>query len=89
MILSHFKFAQRFYLNIVYCDQFYESIEKTRQAFIFLKQPSKEEILRFKDSLNRGLSETSFKYLDLKKKKKNLFEGHLSKHGEEPGTELV
>ena len=31
-------------------------IEKTRQAFIFLKQPTKEEIWKFKDLLNRSLS---------------------------------
>ena len=31
-------------------------MEKTRKAFIFLKQLTKEEIWRFKDSLNRGLS---------------------------------
>ena len=29
-------------------------IEKTRKAFIFLKEPTKEEIWRFKDSLNRS-----------------------------------
>ena len=55
-VLSHFQFAQRFYLTIIYCEQFYESlkhIEKTRQAFIFLKQLTKEEIWRLKDSLNR------------------------------------
>ena len=28
----------------------------TRKAFIFLKQPTKEEISSFKDSLNLGLS---------------------------------
>ena len=31
-------------------------IEKTRKACIFLKQPTKEEIWRFKDALNRGLN---------------------------------
>ena len=31
----------------------------TRNTFIFLKQPTKDEIWRFKDSLNHGLSETS------------------------------
>ena len=30
---------------------------------MFLKQPTKEEIWSFKDSLNRGLSYTLFKYL--------------------------
>ena len=25
-VLSHFQFAQRFYLNIIYCEQFSESI---------------------------------------------------------------
>ena len=56
--MSHYQFAQRFYLNIIYCEQFYESIyiEKTRKAFILLKQSTKEEIWRLKDSLNRGLS---------------------------------
>ena len=28
----------------------------TREVFIFLKQPTKEEIWSFKDSLNLGLS---------------------------------
>ena len=31
----------------------------TRNTFIFLKQPTKDEIWTFKDSLNHGLSETS------------------------------
>ena len=31
----------------------------TRNTFIFLKQPTKDEIWRFKDSLKHGLSETS------------------------------
>ena len=35
---------------------FWKHIEKTRKTFIFLKQPTKEETWRFKDSLNRGLS---------------------------------
>ena len=34
--------------------------EKTRKAFILLKQPTKEEIWRSKDSLNLGLSYSSF-----------------------------
>ena len=56
LVLSHFQFAQPCYLTISYCNQFYESlkhIEKTRQAFIFLNQPTKEKIRRFKVSLNR------------------------------------
>ena len=67
------------------------NIEKTRKAFIYLKQPPKEEILWFKDSLNRGLSTTSFKYLECFEDplKGPIFGGHLSKRGEEPGTELV
>ena len=42
--------------------------ENTREAFTvleFLKQPTKEEIWRFKDSLNRGLSDTSFSFFKL------------------------
>ena len=34
----------------------WQHIEKTRKVFFFLKQPTKEETWRFKDSLNRGLS---------------------------------
>ena len=33
-----------------------KAIEKARKASIVLKQSTKEEIWRFKDSLNRGLS---------------------------------
>ena len=36
--------------------------EELRKPFIFLKQPTKEEIWRFKDLLNWRLSYTSFKY---------------------------
>ena len=34
----------------------WKHIEKTRKALIFLKQPTKEEIWRFKDLLNRSSS---------------------------------
>ena len=40
-----------FILNI-----FWKHIEKTRKALIFLKQPTKEEMWRFKDLLNRSSS---------------------------------
>ena len=35
-------------------------IEKTGKAFIFLKQPTKEELWRFKYSVNRGLIKLDF-----------------------------
>ena len=38
-----------------------EHIRWTRKAFIFLKEPTKEEIWRSKDLLNSGISWTSFK----------------------------
>ena len=35
-------------------------IEKTGKAFIFLKQPTKEELWRFEYSVNRGLIKLDF-----------------------------
>ena len=45
----------------------------TRNTFIFLKQPTKDEIWRFKDSLNHGLSETSLLAALGKKKIRHSF----------------
>ena len=39
----------------------FEHIRWTRKAFIFLKEPTKEEIWTSKDLLNSGISWTSFK----------------------------
>ena len=52
----------------------------TRNTFIFLKQPTKDEIWRFKDSLKHGLSETSLPRSPGEKKIGTLFFPRVSQH---------
>ena len=52
-VLSHFQFAERSFVNTIF--------KVDTKAFVFLKEPTKDEIWRSKDFLNRGLSWTSFK----------------------------
>ena len=33
-VLSHFLFAQRFYLNTIYCEQFCESIQSRQEKYL-------------------------------------------------------